>query len=306
MINEEKRKRIFDLCKNDLSRVYMINKFFRLVSFLSGSELILPFRLHKHQEDILYKSVESDKLIVRQSRQTGMTSAFTAKMACDLFFGNEGETFFIFSPKYENTMRIMNMLRTFLTQIPSWMYDLAGKTNVIDGNDKYIGLKNGAKVIRGDEKGLCFRGYNLPSRLFFDNAAYIPYMTQIIESALPLSQSNSQQIVLSSTPNWDKTGKDFKKLFFRSKGLFNSASVQWWNCDGEWTENLKWIDCDGDELDKYELATTTEDDRFKMGFYPTSDWYERMCRQMGNKKRMIHNEVDGLFKGEPYPEDNLE
>lgn len=278
MLSLDKMKEEWLKCYIDKSRKYMIENY--LTTYDNTRKSNVAFKLFPKQAEFVDNLTEYDENIVTKNRQSGCTTTFAAKVACEIIMAlpESPEKCLIVANSRSLSEQMLAKIKDFLAQFPRWFWDFNMNT-LKDGHFKYyfeedaphdapqrkcdpflisnsgrIIMCNKCEVVAVSSGPNASRGISAPTILVFDEAAFIADALTVYTSAVA-SVSTGGKICLISTP----CGKDplYYQTVVGAKNKTNSFRVtefKWYN-DPRYNRYLKWY-IDITKEDEYGKKTT--------------------------------------------------
>jgi intein/homing endonuclease len=309
-------------CYQDKTAIYFIEHILKTFNASKGKEM--PFELFPKQKEFCRSLNENKNSIAIKPRQAGITTVSSAFVTHRIWSCDEGapETVLCIGNKLDLAEQLITKIRTFLEQIPRWMWgeDFWSPNPDDPKNKKEIFIKrtkgelllfNGCRVVARSSGENSARGISAVSFLIFDEASFIENGSEVYANAIAASSSvPNAKCVVVSTPN----GKD--QLYYRLyKGAqdktnnFHVVEFRWYN-DPRYNKYLEWHK-KNKETGEEEIVKETIIDRdgsvkydeeywekmVQLGYKPSSPWYEEMKKTFGNDEIKIAQELDVSFLG---------
>lgn len=299
------------LTKNEILDEYtncLLNPMYAIEAYLETfdktQEGFVPFKLFPRQREII-KAYDNHRFnLVTKPRQAGVSTTTAAYMAMKVGFGDKKnpENILIIANKQDLAFEFLSKIKDFLSQLPRWVWgdefygtpEKEAKTIFIVNAKKEIRLPNNSRVKAVATSKDALRGFT-PTYLIMDEAAYIDNGAEVFGAALT-ALGTGGRATLISTPN----GMDslYYKTYDQSrtgKNNFNVVEMKWYE-DLRYNKDLSWMK--GDEvITEYEFTFESYERKVRLGYKPTSTWYEDMCMGMNNDAKMIAQELDVSFVG---------
>lgn len=318
-INEIQRE--YARCYADKTRIYLIEHY---LSTQNGSN-ITPFLLFPRQKEFCKSLAYNNETIAIKHRQAGITTVSAGWIAGQIVMASKTspETVLCIANKLEMAQDMLGKIRTFLEQLPRWMWgndeyfsmDPTSPKNTKSiftiANSKELRLFNGCRVVAKSSGENAARGVSAVSILILDEAAFIEEGTAVYASAVAATSSvRNARTIMVSTPN----GKDLLyyntyKLALEKKNNFNAVEFKWFQ-DLRYNKFLSWSKKDEktgeittineETLDNTGTIIYDEEKWRKLeneGWIPSSPWYVDMCNRFNHDTVKIAQELDVSFVG---------
>jgi hypothetical protein len=277
------------LSEKDKTRVFMIENFLSIHDMKNN--IYIPFKLFNQQKEYLKALSENRNNISMHSRGVGMTYVLAAYVACEMILSDENpKEIFLIKTINEAHRFFLKIVNVFLAQLtPSFFNKEINDSLLINSKEK-IKLINGSIIstnistydhtndnlwVIGDQ----FAFINKPITKFFDIDNYKKRFTFI------------------STPNG--TDNLFYKIYqdaLNKKNDFNIINLIWQK-DPRYNRYLKFINKDTLDIidvcdsDGNVLITDYMIQKFlDEGYKSTSEWFEKICRNLNNNSQIISQE----------------
>lgn len=308
---------------SDKTRIYFIEKY--LSTFNADKGKKTQFMLFPRQKAFLRSIAEHGRSIAIKHRQAGITTVSSAWIAGQIALADpeRPETVLCIGNKLDLADQLVTKIREFLMQVPRWYWgdeyyspdpksEKNQKSIFVKNSKSELQLFNGCAVHARSSGENASRGISAVSILVFDEAAFIENGPAVYSSAVAATSSygDRAKIIMVSTPN----GKD--ELYYKTyrqalshENNFNAVEFKWYQ-DLRYNKNLKWYKKDGksgevkwiieDTLDKSGSVKYDEERWRKLereGWFPTSPWYQTMCKSFNNDSMKIAQELDVSFMG---------
>lgn len=269
----------------------------------------VDYKLFPQQKKMIRAFLKYDNNIIAKPRQAGVSMTTAAYLAYKIAIADpkSPQQIYILANKLATAQQFLKHVRHFSNQIPDWMW--GSGYNWHKEKDGHIKGKGAAKKIEFVNNSYveampctpdAMRGIT-PTYLVIDEAAFVENGSDVYAAAAA-SVATGGKTILISTPN----GRD--QLYYKTyKGAqskendYNIVRLHW-ALDPRYNKDLEWIvyGDDGEEIDRFEENNFSEKnilDRLKEGYYPTSSWFRKMCRNMNNDKKRIAQELEVKFEG---------
>ena len=285
-----------------MNPVYAIETY--LETFDKTQEGFVPFKLFPRQKEII-KAYDKHRFnLVTKPRQAGVSTTTAAYMSIKVGWADSDnpEAVLIIANKQELAFEFLAKIKDFLSQLPRWVWGSEyygnakneSKSIFITDSKKEIRLPNGSRVKAVATSKDALRGFT-PTYLVMDEAAYIDNGAEVFGAALTALGTGGKATLISTPKGMDalyyKTYDQAKK----KENNFNIIEMKWYE-DLRYNKDLRWLKEDQVEIE-YEFTYESYEKMLKLGWKPTSTWYEEMCRGMNNDAKMIAQELDVSFIG---------
>lgn len=287
--------------------IYFIQKNFTV--FDNTQKGYVKYKLFPQQKKMIRAFLKHDNNIIAKPRQAGVSMTTAAFLAYKIATADpqSPQQVYILANKLSTAQQFLKHVRHFSNQIPDWMW--GNNYNWHKEKDGHIKGKGAAKKIEfvnGSyvEAMPCtpdaMRGIT-PTYLVIDEAAFVENGSDVYAAAAA-SVSTGGKTILISTPN----GRD--QLYYKTYKLAQNKENDYhivrlhWALDPRYNKDLEWIiyGDDGEEIDRIkeeDFSETNILEQLKQGYYPTSSWFRKMCRNMNNDKKRIAQELEVKFEG---------
>lgn len=289
-------------CKTEVK--YMIENHFTRFDNISAK--YVPFKLLDTQKNLIDDYEDNRFNIVKKYRQAGLSTSTMAYLATKLVLANVNnpEVIVIVNNNVHTGMRNLDLVRGFLSELPRWMFgkeyhgseENEKKPIFVNNSKRQIVLPNGSEIKVVSTHLDSLRGYT-PTRVVFDEAAFIDKGDVLYEMAM-ISIQLGGRIILISTPNG--MDKVFHKVYVdavANRNRFNIIDINWYE-DPRFNKHLRWVlkDGSGEEID-YMVGVKPKNYHraISLGYKPTSPWYEQMSMNLNNNSRHIRQEIGAEF-----------
>ena len=264
-------------CKDDKTRIYMIEKYF---SIRDKQGIEVPFKLMDHQKLILKSFAENNGTIVKSYRQAGNSVLQQAYLATELILNDKINILFS-SCNTHCSNDFIKGVRDFIEQYSK----ATGKDiNIRINNNEGITLSSGATIkyinMRQDQSLYRFDIKNV-THIVYDTAAFIEFNNELLyklDEKLP----ENVKVIIAST---DKKEDNWFKRKWNSNNIYdlNKIELEWFD-DPRFNKDLKWIKV------KQEVKENGIE-KVKQAYLPTNNWYIQMCKNFSNNKVRIEEEI---------------
>lgn len=287
--------------------VYFIEKNFTV--FDNTQKGYVKYKLFPQQKKMIRAFLKHDNNIIAKPRQAGVSMTTAAFLSYKIATADpeSPQQIYILANKLATAQQFLKHIRHFSNQIPDWMWGsnynwhkekdghIVGK-----GAAKKVEFVNGSYVEAMPCTPDAMRGIT-PTYLVIDEAAFVENGSDVYAAAAA-SVATGGNTILISTPN----GRDqlYYKTYKNAQTKENDYNIVrlHWALDPRYNKDLEWIiyDDKGEELDRQkeeDFSETNILEKLKEGFYPTSSWFRKMCRNMNNDRRRIAQELEVKFEG---------
>lgn len=157
---------------------------------------VIPFKLYKHQKELIHSYHENRFNIVHSARQTGLT-AITAMYAFHHAFFTNNKTVIIVSNKQLNATNILDRMRITWNSLPEFH---KSANRLIVNNKNEMSFINGSKILALSSRSGAIRGVSA-NLVIMDNFAHLPrsHQEDFFMSVLPLVQYTNGKLIITST-----------------------------------------------------------------------------------------------------------
>lgn len=177
-------------CAND--PLYFAEKYVKIITLDDG---IQPFKPRKYQEEILTKSIDHRKLIVKIGRQSGKTTAIVA-MALHYVVFNSEKTVIILAHKGELAREILKRIQFAYELLPKWL-----QHGILEYNKGSMEFDNNSRIVTGATSSASIRGYTA-NMVIMDEVAFVDGFEEFFTSVFPtITSGRDSKLVMISTPN---------------------------------------------------------------------------------------------------------
>lgn len=313
----------YALCYSDKSRIIFIEKYLSTFNAMKGKNT--QFHCFPRQRAFLKALAENRNVIAIKPRQCGITTLSSAYVSAQCVFADASapETVLCIANKLDQANEIISKIRTFLEQVPRWMWanseyfspDPNSEKNLksifLKDSKSELKLFNGCRIIARASGPNAARGISAVSLLVLDEAAFIEDAIAVYTTAAATMASNpNSKTVMVSTPN----GRD--ELYYNTyrqalahENNFTAVQFRWYQ-DPRFNKYLVWKkkneetgewDYDEDPIVDDEGGVKYDEERWARlehsGWKPTAPWYEDMCKSFNNDSIKIAQELDVSFMG---------
>jgi len=288
-------------CFDDKTRIYMIEKYFKVfdaTQMNNDNHGMIPFKLMDHQKLILRSLVDNKGTIVKSYRQAGNTALMAAYYACELIL-TEGTDILYMSSSLQCSSMFMKLVSGFIdqwllgTNQPIFDYD----KNWVINNGNEIKLATGTNIrVINPNKVYSLQNIELDkiTHIIYDNSAFIEFddgFRELMGYKLPENIkttiiSTDQKVKNWFKDKWDSADKQGNKL--------NKIELEWFN-DPRYNKDLKWVKVSQEVIEN-------GINKIKQAYLPTNEWYVGMCRIWNNKERIEQEIGIGYNPNENYVE----
>lgn len=189
-----------------------------------------PFKLYPYQEELLNDFKNNRFLMVKHSRQVGLTTLIAIYIANFLLENKEKDnTILLFSGSMDSSSNILNLVREIIGKNKK-------KITYLDNNQRSIRLENDNMVRIGQTLD-SFRGRNF-NGIIMDNCFGVNGIEQKIDWVSKII--NIKHFILVSSGLGSYT--HFNKLFNDETNVFKKKTISWNlnpNFNIEWFESMK-------------------------------------------------------------------
>ena len=307
-------------CYSDKSRVYMIEKYFKIRDYTQGGYVNL--KLLPKQIELLEAIELNKKVIAPKSRQVGATTVLLAKIACEIVLATEGkpENILIINPNLDLSRMSLKKIKEFLLQVPRWFWgerfygseENDERSIFVKDNNKNLELFNGSRI----HSSSSMRSYKYNSLfsidkltpatwLVFDEASFINEGSEVYSQALSAVAPDAHTMIVSTPNGKDELFYNIYEKTIKKENDFKVVELKWFQ-DPRYNKNLTWHKVNEQTGDGSVIVIKTikEDGSveykpeyweslLRNGYKPTSDWYLKMCNNFNNDKQKIDNGKKG-------------
>lgn len=269
-----------------------------LKTFSSGVGYV-PFKLFPKQKEIIDNYENNKYNIVTKPRQAGVTTVTAAYIAIKIAFAGDDnpERALILANKEDTAVSMLSTVKEFLSQLPSWVWgEHADDNSYYEKNTgKHVKLKNKSEVKALATSKDAARGFT-PTMLIMDEAAFIENGSEVYAASISTISTGGKSILISTPNGYDplyyKTYDNAKK----GENSYKITEMKWYE-DPRYNKDLRWITPEGEEIEETEFTFESFREKEKLGYKPTSSWYQEMCESFNNDDKMIAQELDVNFLG---------
>lgn len=217
-------------CSEDI--VYFAEKYFHIISFKNGKQLI---KLPQYQKNVLYNYNEKKNVIVLAPRQSFKT---TSNIIYALWYAifNNNKTIALLSNNANLSKITLLELKTAYENMPEYL-----KPAVVTYNAKQIVFDNGSEIISGPVTPTALRGTGI-DLIILDEFSFVSdkVAEDFFISHIPVLSAVSGKCIISSSLS--TKGLLFKKLWKNAEAeSFTPVRVYWWEVEGRdeaWKEEM--------------------------------------------------------------------
>ena len=187
--------------------------------------------LYNYQKDLLNTLDDNRFVMVKHSRQMGITTLLKLYLANAVVNNYENEkTFAILAPNLSSGYELLEGVKRLVMQ----MHD---SSNMVINNKKKLQWKNGNRIMVCSNSIDSFRGYRI-DEIIIDGGDYIDNLEDIIACVAGGLQMGGKIILASSN---SKNDTFFKKIFNDESNQFVKKIITWDlhpNRDKEWYDDM--------------------------------------------------------------------
>ncbi len=234
-------------CKDD--PLYFIEKYVKIVTLDHGLQ---PMKMYDFQKEIVTKSLNHRKIIVKCARQNGKSTTIAA-LLCHFVIFNELKTCAILANKASTAREILSRVQGTYEHLPKWL-----QHGVKEWNKGSFVLENGSRILAAATTSDGIRGFSV-DLLCLDEFSFVPSgkADEFFTSVYPtISSSQTSKLLIVSTP---KGMNHFYKLWEEAvSGVngFEHVEATWravpWR-DEKWADEQRRVL--GDERFSQEMET---------------------------------------------------
>jgi len=234
-------------------------------------ELLTLFDFEKEILELIHENKFS---IIKKSRQMHMTSLTAAYCAWKMIFCS-GYNITILSPRMEGSVRFIEMVRMILQNYSNHYFHW--EDEFVKNNKSEILISNGSNIKGASATVNAVRGHMI-DMLIIDEAAFVNKLEHIWPAILCCieykkgSAHPGSKCIMISTPNGKNVFYEFWNKAVKGDNDFMPIHLDW-TANPKFNEGME-RDADGEW---------------------TSDWYEKMCMNLGGDENMISQELWGKF-----------
>lgn len=273
-------------CRKD--PFYFMEKYVQIDIPILGRQ---PFKLNKKQKELIKNFLKYHYLILRKSRQIGITTVtralalwltlFYPEYSVGVVSKNKGSA----SKFIEKTKRMIHYLPPFLVRKPTtW-------------NKQSIGFDNGSSIIAAPASANTLRGETM-NLLVIDEAGHTPYIDSFWKSAIFTTVMNESELVKKLKKQYgDKLAPYGALILSNGVKLYGNANVlldraaqwyaeMWKKSVKEWQENPEKAKKEGTFFPMYIHWSEIE-------YYTKENYYDKMVSEVDNDEEAILTEIEG-------------
>lgn len=268
---------------------YFCSTYLKVLDKKQGKDI--PFELFFFQKELVQLYEDEDRILTNKYRQAGISTVTCAYIAWKICF-SENVKVALVGNKVILAKKNLREIAMFIKNLPLFLQpDSEGDSSTKEYKTWKLGNEiNEVQVQTASEDGI--RGFT-PNFIFIDEAAFLEFGKEFWDGSAAIT-STGCKVIFVSTPNGeDPLFYNMYEQSIKGENNFKINIIKWYN-DPRYNEDLKWIKGD---------KTIVEDDpqkRIKLeesGWKPTSTWYKNQCREYNNDKRIIAQELEGVFHG---------
>ena len=226
----------FQKCYDD--PIYFCEKYFKIVHQKKG---LVRMELFEFQKKAIRLYMETGKLIMNASRQSGKTSVITVIILHAAIF-NKHKNLALLSNKLGAAVEILDRIKMAYEYLPDFL-----KPGILEWNKKSVKFENGTKIFADASEGSSIRGKSI-YLLYVDEAAFIEDWDTFASAVLPtISAADTEEY---DNEDGDEEEGEGSRIIFTStpKGLnhfyyycmdaqqegaeFAYMEVPWWDVPG--------------------------------------------------------------------------
>lgn len=263
----------------------------------------VPFKLLPTQRKVIEGFENHRKNLVLKYRQGGI-STITQLFLSHLILSSSDKKIAIVAHQKSLAINFLKETTDFISNLPEW---LQIKPTKKDTNDYKIYFNNiQIRAFSADANAI--RGFS-PDILVIDEAAYLENASEFWTSAVGSLSAGGEIILISTPAGLDSLYWATYDSAIKGENDFNVVEIKWWEDsrfnsdlrfkrgkDGEDVIDDVWLDeldKNGDKVLNFEKCIELT----RLGYEPTSKWYEAICASYNGDPKRIASELNNKFLG---------